>query len=113
MSLSADSLALRRKRTATERAINNGDPLVARKKACEATKSNTALGGTVAAAAKPAPVSKNALNVSQHFFSQPFLILDHNRQPTSIAVLPSTWNVMVTMPVTVPPRLPPPNLYQQ
>jgi hypothetical protein len=40
MSLSSDSLALRRKRTATERAENNGDPLVAKKKAREAAKSN-------------------------------------------------------------------------
>ena len=40
MSLSSDSLALRRKRTATERAENKGDPLVAKKKAREAAKSS-------------------------------------------------------------------------
>ena len=39
MSLSSESLALRRKRTATERAKNNGDPLVANKKARAAAKS--------------------------------------------------------------------------
>jgi len=37
MSLSSDSLALRRKRTATERALNNADPLVVKKKARQAT----------------------------------------------------------------------------
>ena len=36
MSLSSDSVALRRKRTATERALNNADPLVVKKKACQA-----------------------------------------------------------------------------
>jgi len=114
MSLSADSLALRCKRTATDHAVNNADPLLARKKAREASKSNTALGGTVSAATKPATVPKNTLNVSQHSFSQPWLILDHNgRQPTSIAVLLSTWNVMAMMPVTFPHRLQPQNLYQQ
>lgn len=41
MSFSSESLALRRKRTATERAENNGDPLVANKKAREAAKSKT------------------------------------------------------------------------
>ena len=35
-------MALRRKRTASERAINNADPLLARKKAREAMKSDTA-----------------------------------------------------------------------
>ena len=90
MSLSADSLALRRKRTATERVANNGDPLAARKKAREAMKSNVALETTVTAAAKPAPAPKNGLKVSQCFSSVPFLIPDPNRQPTFIAVLLST-----------------------
>ncbi len=36
MSLSSDSVALRRKRTATERALNNADPLVIKKKAHQA-----------------------------------------------------------------------------
>lgn len=36
MSLSVESLGFRRKRTATERAENNGDPLVVKKKAREA-----------------------------------------------------------------------------
>ena len=40
MSLSSDSLALCRKHTATERAENNGDPLVAKEKAREAAKSS-------------------------------------------------------------------------
>jgi hypothetical protein len=39
MSFSSESLALRRKRTATERAENNGDPLAANKKARAAAKS--------------------------------------------------------------------------
>jgi len=42
MSLSYDSLALRRKRTASERALNNGDPLVVKKKAREAISTPTA-----------------------------------------------------------------------
>ncbi len=36
MSLSSDSVALRRKRTATERALNNADPLIIKKKAHQA-----------------------------------------------------------------------------
>jgi hypothetical protein len=40
MSLSVESLALHHKRTATDRAENNGDPLVVKKKACEAARSN-------------------------------------------------------------------------
>ncbi|KAF8810406.1 hypothetical protein BYT27DRAFT_7209501 [Phlegmacium glaucopus] len=42
MSFSSDSLALHRKRTVTECAANNGDPLVVRKKAHKAMKSNIA-----------------------------------------------------------------------
>jgi len=60
MSLSSDSLALRRKRTATDRAMNNGDPLVVKKKAREAVQSDTA----VPTAAKPAPTSEKGPNVS-------------------------------------------------
>lgn len=113
MSLTIDSLALRCKRTASERAVNNADPLLARKKACEAAKTNTTVGGAVSAAAKPATVPKNTLNVSQHFFSQAFLIPDSNRQPTSIAVLLFSWNAIVMMPVTYPRRLQPQNPDQQ
>ena len=40
MSLSAESMALRRKCTATNRAENNGDPLVVKKKAREAARLN-------------------------------------------------------------------------
>ncbi|KAF8150995.1 hypothetical protein B0H34DRAFT_825183 [Crassisporium funariophilum] len=43
MSLSVESLALRCKRTATDRAKNNGDPLVIKKKACGAARSNPAV----------------------------------------------------------------------
>jgi hypothetical protein len=53
MSFPADSLNLPRKRTATERATNNGDPLVVRKRAREATA---------------APVAKKSKNVSLQFF---------------------------------------------
>jgi hypothetical protein len=53
MSLSADSLVLRRKRKATERAETNGDPLVAKKKAREASKPSLS---QVSAASKLAPV---------------------------------------------------------
>jgi hypothetical protein len=58
MSLSADSLGLRRKRTTSDRAANNADPLVVKKKAREANK-------------KDATVPKNGSklpSVSQHFF---------------------------------------------
>ena len=53
MSLSAESLNLnlRRKRVASERAVSNGDPLIARKKAREATT---------------APAPKKSTNVSLH-----------------------------------------------
>ena len=37
MSMSAESLNLCRKHTATVRSTNKGDPLVVRKKACEST----------------------------------------------------------------------------
>jgi hypothetical protein len=71
MSLSSESLALRRKRTATERAENNGDPLVVKKRAREAAKSNTAAASTstqVATAEKPAPTTKKGPNVSAYSF---------------------------------------------
>jgi hypothetical protein len=42
MSLSVESLALRRNHTATDRAENNGDPLVVKKKARKAARSNNA-----------------------------------------------------------------------
>ena len=68
MSLSAASLALRRKRTATERAESNGDPLVAKKKAREAAKANTAAPDVTATVAKAAPGPKKASNVSSSQF---------------------------------------------
>ncbi len=55
MSLSAESLVLRRKRKATERAETNGDPLIAKKKAREASKHAT-FPSQVSAASKLAPV---------------------------------------------------------
>lgn len=67
MSLSSDSLALRRKRTATERAENNGDPLVAKKKAREAAKvSDLAQPPTQATLAmdNAGPAPKTSSNVS-------------------------------------------------
>ena len=42
MSLPVEPLASRRKRTATDCAENNGDPLVVKKKAREADRSNNA-----------------------------------------------------------------------
>ena len=70
MSLSFESLALRRKRTATERAENNGDPLVVKKKAREAAKSNMAASTStrVATAEKPAPTGKKGPNVRAYAF---------------------------------------------
>lgn len=46
ISLSSDSLSLRCKHTATEHALNNADPLVAKKNACQAT--SIAVGRTPA-----------------------------------------------------------------
>ena len=43
MSVSVEPPALRRKRTATDHAENNGDPLIVKKKACEAARSNNAV----------------------------------------------------------------------
>ena len=79
MSLSSESLNLRRKRTATERAINNGDPLVVRKRAREATT---------------AAVPKNGTNVSLHCFLRHSF--DHHlRQLTLVAVLLYIWKMMM------------------
>ena len=58
MSLSFDSLALRCKCTATERAENNGDPLIAKKKARKAAKSNMAVMPTLTTATKAATAPK-------------------------------------------------------
>ena len=70
MSLSAaGSSGLRRKRTTSERAATNGDPLVVRKKAREASKA--AMGVN----AEPATAPKKKTNVSHHFFFTPILIL--------------------------------------
>ncbi len=54
----SDSLGLRRKRTATERAEKNADPLVIRKKAREAAKSNV----TVATVSTEAGGNINPVN---------------------------------------------------
>ena len=56
MSLSFDSTTLRRKRTDTDRAENNGDPLVIKKKAREAEKRNDGAG----------PAARNRPKVSLH-----------------------------------------------
>ena len=63
MSLSSDSLALRRKHTATERAENNGDPLVAKKKAREAAKAPPVRTPTPVMD-DAGPASKTSSNVS-------------------------------------------------
>jgi hypothetical protein len=55
MSLSAESLVLRRKHKATEQAETNGDPLVAKKKAQEASKHAT-FPSRVSTTSKLAPV---------------------------------------------------------
>ena len=74
MSLSADSLNLRRKRKATERAQNNGDPLVAKKKAREASRTSTAAISTathMSSAAELAPaviLARKESNVSAYCF---------------------------------------------
>ena len=52
---SPESLALPRKHTATEHALTNGDPLIARKKARSATTSNVAPVTTVAVVLESAP----------------------------------------------------------
>ena len=71
MSFSFDSLALRRKRTATERAENNGDPLVAKKKAHEAAKSKLSNPAQPVPTFTPStvmvnmgPIAKTSSNVS-------------------------------------------------
>lgn len=55
MSFSADSSGLRRKRTTSERAANNADPLVARKKARQAQKKDVTAMPVMALNAEPAP----------------------------------------------------------
>jgi len=52
MSLSAESLSLRHKHTAKERATDNGDPLLANKKACQAAKDAQTGSSTSTATAK-------------------------------------------------------------
>jgi len=90
MSLSAESLNLRRKHVATEHVINNRDPLVARKKARQAVQSNA----TITTAA-PAP--KKSASVSLHLVLRH--VSDHcpNRQQTFIIVLLSTWKMIMTV----------------
>ncbi len=75
MSLSAESLNLRHKRKATERAENNGDPLVAKKKAREASRTNKAATSTMSSAAELAPavnhsvaLTRKGSNVSAYCF---------------------------------------------
>ena len=65
MSLSAESLSLRHKRTATERATDNGDPLLANKKARQAAKdaqtgSSTSTATTKTSATERPPAKKAA-----------------------------------------------------
>ena len=80
MSLSAESLNLRRKRIATERVLNNGDPLVVKKKARQAVQSNA----TITTAA-PAP--KKGGNVSLQFNFKEQTDHPHNRQLTFVVSL--------------------------
>jgi hypothetical protein len=82
MSLSADSLGLHRKRTATDHAANNGDPLVVRKKAREATKSSNTALANVTTATEPATAPKKKPNICQHFVSALFLILPNRELAT-------------------------------
>ena len=49
MSFSTDSTTSQRKRTATECAENNGNPLIAKKKACEAAKAHAPILSTATA----------------------------------------------------------------
>jgi hypothetical protein len=90
MSQSAESLSLRRKRTASERAISNGDPLVVKKKAREAT------GPTMAA-----PALKNSASVGLHLFFRHVSDNCPYRQLTFVVVLLHTWKMML-MSVTWP-----------
>ena len=69
MSLSSDSVALRHKRTATERALNNADPLIVKKKARQADVT----------VAKP----NNGPKVS-HFFMLPEILLRNSIQMTNL-----------------------------
>ena len=82
MSLSAESLNLRRKRIATDRALNNGDLLVVKKKArqADAVQSNA----TVTTAA-PAPKKGGNVSLQFNFKEQ----TDHppNRQLTFVVIL--------------------------
>ena len=61
MSLSSESFALRRKRTATQHAETNGDPLAANKKACAAAKSKDSTS-----APAQASTSTNGVPVSSY-----------------------------------------------
>ena len=66
MSLSSDSPANRCKCTATEHAENNGDPLLANKKACQAVKFKSAVTPTLSAEAGSSAVTapRNSSKVS-------------------------------------------------
>jgi hypothetical protein len=67
MSFIADSSALRRKRTATERAESNGDPLIIKKKGREAAKSNVdSTPAVIVTNAVSAP--KKGSNVRLYYF---------------------------------------------
>jgi hypothetical protein len=93
MSLFADSLSLRRKRTATERALNNADPLIVKKKARQAA--GIAVGKTAAATLNPAPDN----GVSHIFFRllEDLVLTSH---PNRLIVVLLSSNVMI---VTSPP----------
>ena len=82
MSMSAESLNIRRKRTATERATNNGDPLAVRKKAREATGA-------------PVPKKSKNASVSRKYFLRHYFCHGLYRQITLVAILLSVWMSMM------------------
>jgi hypothetical protein len=65
MSFSADSLAMRRKRTVSERVTENGDPLVIRKKAREAAKTGPSIPIASQAVTAPPGVNQPSQVMSQ------------------------------------------------
>jgi hypothetical protein len=65
MSFSADSLAIQRKRTVSERVTENGDPLVIRKKAREAAKTGPSIPVASQAVAAPPGVNQPSQVMSQ------------------------------------------------
>jgi len=65
MSFSADSLAMRRKRTVSERVTENGDPLVIRKKAREAAKTGPSIPVASQAVTAPPGINQPSQVMSQ------------------------------------------------